>query len=169
MKKKDYKVYKLVLMNKKSLEDGKIGIYVGCTSLDYKDRYNKYSGDVRKFIDKYDIKFSEANYYTVCKPENEFYAHVTEEFFINFFYKHYIDKSVDVENGKILHYELLNKASNGRGVKRPVICLTDGQVFDSIANAAKHYGVNSSSIYSACMKIRHINKVKGLEFQFISR
>ena len=77
--------------------------------------------------------------------------------------------SAKVENGKILNYEFLNKASNGRGVKRPVICLTDGQVFNSIAEAAKHYGVNSSSIYSACMKIRHINKVKGLEFQFISR
>lgn len=56
--------------------------------------------------------------------------------------------------------------SNGRisPVQRRIICITDGKVYDSIAEAGRVLGVNFRNIHSVCNNKR--KTAKGLKFQY---
>lgn len=52
-----------------------------------------------------------------------------------------------------------------KAIQRPVVCLNDGEVYDSISDAGKYYIVSGGMINSVCRKGRH-KTAKGMVFRY---
>lgn len=58
-----------------------------------------------------------------------------------------------------------------KGRTRSVVCVTTGDVFDSIKNAAKQYNIHANNIAQCCRgSIKHAGRIDGqlLEWQYVT-
>ena len=58
-----------------------------------------------------------------------------------------------------------------KGRTRSVVCVTTGDVFDSIKNAAKQYNIHANNIAQCCRgSIKHAGRLNGqlLEWQYVT-
>ena len=59
-----------------------------------------------------------------------------------------------------------------KGRTRSVVCITTGDVFDSIKNAAKHYNIHANNIAQCCRgSIKHAGRLQDgqlLEWQYVT-
>ena len=58
-------------------------------------------------------------------------------------------------------------AMGPKAMARPVICLDDGQRFESASAAARHYGVAKSALIELCLGKNYRQKVSGLKFKYL--
>jgi hypothetical protein len=68
------------------------------------------------------------------------------------------------------HRANLSVANKGKHLlnnrEKPVICLNDGRLFPSAAMAARHYGVQSTTLTQVCTGYKHRKSAGGLKFKY---
>ena len=65
----------------------------------------------------------------------------------------------------------VEEAREKKGRTRSVVCITTGDVFDSIKNAAKQYDIHANNIAQCCRgSIKHAGRIDGqlLEWQYVT-
>jgi len=68
-------------------------------------------------------------------------------------------------------YNLINggQAVTPHTNQKPVTCLEDGNVFDSIADAARHYSVHASHLANLCRGISNLTSCHGKHFCYFTK
>lgn len=142
-------VYKLTSPNNR--------VYIGCTNLRLEDRFNKgrgYYHNKELFDDILKYGWDSFKHQIVCEFETEEDARECEHEEIKKYPNGY-----NLYRGQKQRYD-----PTWQPVKKPVVCVETGVVYESIYDAAKQTGLTKNKISYCCRGIR--NKTGGFHWKF---